>query len=80
MTLRRWAQLGLVVVGALLVFVAHLGVVKVVVALVACYVMFRVGFTVIGSFARPVPRHRHRASCVGYACSSAARCAGPRCA
>jgi len=55
MTLRRWAQLGLVVVGALLVFVAHLGVVKVVVALVACYVMFRVGFTVIGSFARPVP-------------------------
>jgi hypothetical protein len=55
MTAKRWAVLGLVVVGALLVFVGHVGVVQTVLALGACYLMFRIGFMVIGSFARPVP-------------------------
>jgi hypothetical protein len=48
-------QLGFVVTGVLLVLVGHLGALKVAVALLACYAMFRVGFLVIGSFARPVP-------------------------
>ena len=55
MTPRRWAVAGLVAVGLLLVFVADIGVVKAALALVACYLMFRIGFAVIGSFARPVP-------------------------
>ena len=55
MTPRRWAVAGLVAVGFLLVFVADTGVVKAALALVACYLMFRIGFAVIGSFARPVP-------------------------
>jgi hypothetical protein len=55
MTSRRWAQLALVVVGLLLVLVGDLDAVKVTVALLACYAIFRIGFTVIGSFARPVP-------------------------
>ena len=55
MTAKRWAVVGLVVVGALFVFVGHVGVVQTVLALAACYLMFRIGFLVIGSFARPVP-------------------------
>jgi hypothetical protein len=47
--------MALVAVGLLLVFVGHVGVLKAAVALAACYVMFRIGFAVIGSFARPVP-------------------------
>src|SRR5689334_17900685 len=55
MTAKRWAVVALVVVGALLVFVGHAGVFQTALALVACYLMFRLGFVMIGSFARPVP-------------------------
>jgi hypothetical protein len=55
LTTRRWAQLALLVAGVLLVVVGHLSGVKVALALLACYAMFRVGFMMIGSFARPVP-------------------------
>ena len=48
MTAKRWAVVGLVVVGALFVFVGHVGVVQTALALAACYLIFRIGFMVIG--------------------------------
>jgi hypothetical protein len=43
------------VFGALLVFVGHLPVWKVAIALLAIYVFLRVGLGLLGSFARPIP-------------------------
>lgn len=51
----RVLQLGLVALGAGLVFLGGLPWVPTVVAMLAAYVLLRIGFAVIGSFARPVP-------------------------
>jgi hypothetical protein len=51
----RKVQLGLVVLWVALVVFTDLGAVAVAVALAAGYLIFRIGLTVIGSFARPIP-------------------------
>ncbi len=55
MSTPRKVQLGLAVVWLGLVLFTDLGPFRVAAALAVAYLLFKIGFTVIGSFARPIP-------------------------
>jgi hypothetical protein len=51
----RWLLVVLAIAGLLLVLIGELPPLKVAVALLAIYLLVRIGVAVIGSFARPIP-------------------------
>ncbi|MBK6856283.1 MAG: hypothetical protein IPG97_06945 [Microthrixaceae bacterium] len=55
-------------------------IVNVIVALVAAYVLLRIGTMILGSFARPFRRRPTPVSCARFVSPTAARSVPPRCA
>jgi hypothetical protein len=55
MNRNRWLLLVLVVAGVVAVVVGDYPVGSTLIAVLACYVLFRIGFGMVGTFARPVP-------------------------
>ena len=62
---RHRILVGVVVIIALGLLVARFSPIRVIIASLAMYAMLRLGFAVIGAFARPIPKAPPEVSCAG---------------